>query len=93
MNKSEAIEILEEVKTLDDSMYQYNKTYLNALDMAIEALKAEAIPVKFIKDLYKEAIAYRDRFDSFWQAPAWDRADNQAIGINSVLQVWDDRHG
>ena len=53
----------------------------------------EAIPVEFIKDLHKEAIEYRDHFDSFWQAPAWDRADNQAIGINSVLQVWEDRNG
>ena len=48
MNKFEAIEILEEVKILDDSMYQYNTTYLNALDMAIESLKTDAIPVEWI---------------------------------------------
>lgn len=54
---------------------------------------AEAIPIEFIKNLHKEAIEYRDHLDSFWQAPAWNRADNQAIGINSVLQVWEDRHG
>ena len=49
MNKFEAIEILEEVKILDDSMYQYNITYLNALDMAIKSLKTEAIPVEWIQ--------------------------------------------
>ena len=39
MTKQEAIEILEEVKELDDTMYAYNPVYMNALDMAIEALK------------------------------------------------------
>lgn len=39
MTKQEAIEILEEVKELDDTMYAYNQAYMNALDMAIEALK------------------------------------------------------
>ena len=41
MTIEEAIEILEEVKTIDDSMYAYNDSYLAALDMAIEALKAQ----------------------------------------------------
>ena len=39
MTKQEAIEILEEVKELDDTMYAYNPAYMNALDMAISALK------------------------------------------------------
>lgn len=39
MTKQEAIEILEEVKELDDTMYAYNPAYMNALDMAIEVLK------------------------------------------------------
>ena len=39
MTKQEAIEILEEVKELDDTMYAYNPAYMNALDMAIKALK------------------------------------------------------
>lgn len=38
MTEHEAIEVLEEVKELDDSMYQYNTGYLKALDMAIRAL-------------------------------------------------------
>ena len=41
MTREEAKEILEEVKVLDDSMYQYNPAYLEALEMAIEALRAE----------------------------------------------------
>ena len=41
MTKHEAIEILEEVKTLDDSMFTYSQAYNDALDMAIETLKAQ----------------------------------------------------
>ena len=39
MTKQEAIEILEEVKELDDTMYAYNPAYMNTMDMAIEAFK------------------------------------------------------
>lgn len=39
MTTEEAIEILEEVKELDDTMYAYNQVYMNALDIAISALK------------------------------------------------------
>lgn len=49
MTKDEAINILEEVSLLDDSMYQYNQWYCEALNMAIESLKTEAIPVEWIK--------------------------------------------
>ena len=41
MTNHEAIEVLEEVKTLDDSMFAYSQAYNDALDMAIEALKAQ----------------------------------------------------
>ena len=41
MNRQEAIEILEEVKNLDDSIYQYISAYNEALDMAIKALEQE----------------------------------------------------
>lgn len=41
MTNEEARAILEEVETIDDSMYQYNPAYLEALNMAIAALKAE----------------------------------------------------
>ena len=41
MTREEAIEILEEVKELDDSIYQYNTKYLKALNMAIHSLEQE----------------------------------------------------
>ena len=41
MTCKNAIEILEEVKTMDDSMFAYSQEYNDALDMAIEALKAQ----------------------------------------------------
>ena len=41
MTKHEAIEVLEEVKMLDDSMFAYSQAYNDALNMAIEALKTQ----------------------------------------------------
>lgn len=41
MTKEEAKKILEEAKTIDDSIYQYNTKYLEAVDMAIKALEQE----------------------------------------------------
>lgn len=48
MTREKAKAILEEVKVLDDSMYQYNETYLQALDMAIEALDGSDYMEKLI---------------------------------------------
>ena len=39
MTKQEAIEILEEVKELDDSIYSYDSNYMKALEVAIKVLK------------------------------------------------------
>lgn len=50
MKPEEAIEILDEVKELDDSMYAYNPKYMDAVDMAIEALK-EVQLYRLIKDV------------------------------------------
>lgn len=41
MTRRDAINLLEEIKILDDTMYAYNPNYLEALDMALTALKAE----------------------------------------------------
>lgn len=49
MTQEEAIEILKEVKTIDDSMYQFNSKYMEALDMAIEALKPKEITLEDVK--------------------------------------------
>ena len=39
MTSEEAIEILEEVKELDDTLYAYSVTYMEALEVAISTLK------------------------------------------------------
>lgn len=39
MTPEEAIEILEEVKELDDTLYSYNAAYMEALEVALFALK------------------------------------------------------
>ena len=39
MTKQEAIEILEEVKELDDTLYAYSPAYMEALEVAISTLK------------------------------------------------------
>ena len=58
MTKEEAKEILEEVKDLDDSMYQYISAYEEALDMAIKALSQEpcedAVSRQTVIDALKE---------------------------------------
>jgi len=41
MTKEDAVNILEEIKVIDDSMYQYSEAYMTALDMAIEALREQ----------------------------------------------------
>ena len=39
MTRNEAIEILEEIELMDDSIYAYNSAYMEALEMAISTLK------------------------------------------------------
>ena len=39
MKIDDAIRILEEVKAFDDTMYAYNPAYMDALEVAIDALK------------------------------------------------------
>ena len=39
MTRQEAMEILEEVKELDDSIYSYDSNYMEALEVAIGVLK------------------------------------------------------
>ena len=56
MEKERAIKILKEVKVLDDSMYQYNPAYMEALDMAIEALENRIEPKEadLISDVFQD---------------------------------------
>lgn len=56
MNKAEAIAILEEVKMFDDSMYQYSSKYMDALNMAIEALQTVTIEHGKWKEVYEKLV-------------------------------------
>jgi hypothetical protein len=56
MTTNEAFEILKEIKILDDSMYQYNIKYLEALDMAINALKLDGILQKIRQEILDKYI-------------------------------------
>ena len=77
MTKHEAIEILEEVKTLDDSMFAYSQTYNDALDMAIEALKAQEPRVLTWREVIGAALECKPVFievkDSEDKEPGDDR--------------------
>lgn len=53
MTRHEAIEILEEVKMLDDSMFAYSQAYNDALEMAIEALQAQEARVMGVDEVWE----------------------------------------
>lgn len=89
MNKFEAVEILEEVKILDDSIYQYNITYLNALDMAIKSLKTDAIPVNWIKTVLEERHkVIEDKSNSEERILYYTEVED---AINELLVWWAER--
>lgn len=39
MTVIDAINILEEIKDIDDSLYQYNPNYMEALDIALQCMR------------------------------------------------------
>ena len=64
METNKAIDILEEVSELDDSMYAYNPAYAEALNTALIALKAQRTG-KWIKKPVKHFCSRDD-----WNSPA-----------------------
>lgn len=51
MTSEKALEILQEIKELDDSIYQYNPEYMQALDIAIREIKKSiGTPVLYTTD-------------------------------------------
>lgn len=52
MTREEAVAVLEEVKTNDDSMFAYSEPYMIALDMAIDALKARETSLEKVASDY-----------------------------------------
>ena len=67
MTNEEAKEILEEVKDLDDSMYQYISAYEEALDMAIKALEQEPIDKSaMMYEIYMEGVNMSGEYQGCW---------------------------
>ena len=89
MNKSETVEILEEVKILDDSIYQYSKAYLEALDVAIDALKTDAIPINWIKAVLNvRHKVIEDKSNSEERIRYYEEVED---AINQLLIWWAER--
>ena len=65
MTIEEAIDILEEVKVLDDSIYQYDTAYLEALDIAVKSLEAWAEIKQEINDLFSKPAFYMPNYDAY----------------------------
>jgi len=65
MTIEEAIDILEEVKVLDDSIYQYDTAYLEALDIAVKSLEAWAEIKQEINDLFSKPACYMPNYDAY----------------------------
>lgn len=56
MNKTDALMILEEVKMLDDSIYQYSSKYMAALNIAIEVLQTATNEHLKWKEVYEDLV-------------------------------------
>ena len=98
MELDEAIRILEEVKMMDDSMYQYDHAYLEALDTVLDAVRNPWIPVSERYPENDDDVLATDGEDcavGFWRedAHAWDSAnfgwlenrEESPCGIKTVI--------
>ena len=93
MNLGEAIDILEEVMELDDSIYAYNRKYRMALEFVIDCIKRD-IDVK----VEIEQKAYLDGFEGCAECVEKYLSDEDKKRLeclvsalrNSVLIDWDE---
>ena len=91
MTPEEAIEILEEVKELDDTMYAYIPAYMNALDMAISSLKeiqqyreiGTVEECREARDKQKPKKPHRNykKFSGLWCKCGWYLGQKQCLDI------------
>ena len=98
MTKTEAMEILTEVRAMDDSMYAYAPCYDEALDMAIEALKAQeqenAIPIDWLMRYAQLPTEYAI---AEWQKPKREtwikqiRSRDKPMSFDDALQLVNDQ--
>lgn len=61
MNELEAMEILEEVKELDDSMYQFNPKYMEALETVLNITRNLH---DFVRGPYEESFLGEETYTS-----------------------------
>lgn len=94
MTREEAVEILEEVKTLDDSMFAYSRVYNNALDMAIEALKAQEPRLLTLDEIHDSMVVWIEAGTKFLKIVDDDGVvlaigGSERMGAKCFITVWD----
>lgn len=94
MTKHEAVEILEEVKTLDDSMFAYSQAYNDALEMAIEALKAQEPRLLTLDEIHDSMVVYLEAGTEFVKRMDDDGVvlaigGSERAGAKCFITVWD----
>lgn len=87
MKPEEAIEILEEVKELDDTMYAYNPAYMNSLDMAITALKEiqQYLEIGTVEECREAVEKQKAKILEFYGS----REDGKLLCQNCREDLWD----
>ena len=90
MTNQEAIDILEEVKYNDDSMYAYNNAYCEALDMAIEALKVQTSRVMTLEEVKQWCKTHPHKQNPIWvEFQHGYGTDGWRFGlVNSGILAW-----
>jgi hypothetical protein len=93
MTKHEAIEILEEVKTIDDKMFAYSQAYNDALDMAIEALKAQEPRLLMLDEIHDSMVVYLEAGEKFLKIVDNDGVvlaigGSERMGAKCFITVW-----
>ena len=94
MTRHEAVEILEEVKTLDDSMFAYSQAYNDALEMAIDALKAQKPHLLTLDEFHDSMVVYLDAGKKFLKLVDDDGVvlaigGSERAGAKCFITVWD----
>ena len=80
MTREDAIDILDEVKEIDDSMYQYNEAYMSALEMAIKSLEAWDEVIGHLQTTANELLERKDEKHSHFFAKGITFAVSMIIG-------------
>jgi len=87
MTTDEAFKILEEIEILDDSMYQYNIKYLEALGMAIKALKQYGALQEIRQEIEIVCSLFAvDKIDR----PSTDKEITAHVRLNMILDYIDE---